>query len=110
MQIGRYLIQRELAVGGMAEVFLARLPGPEHFTKPVVLKRLRPRFRDDAQVARMFLDEARMAARFDHPNLIQVYELAMLDGAYCIIMEYLRGFDLSDVLSHCIQSQQNSAG
>lgn len=98
---GRYLLERRLAVGGMAEVFLGRLPGPRAFTKRVVIKRLLQHLVDDQDAVTSFLDEAKLAARFTHPNLIQVFELAQIEGQYCIVMEYLEGADLAQLLDAC---------
>ena len=98
---GRYLLERRIALGGMAEVFLAQLPGPASFRKQVVIKRMLEHLRSNEQLASMFVDEARLVARFTHTNLIQVYEFAKIDGQYCLVMEYVEGVDLSDVIERC---------
>ncbi len=97
-RLGRYIIERRIAVGGMAELFLARLDGPENFSKRVVIKRILPRLRGNHQFARMFSDEARLAARFSHPNLVQVFELAEYDDVPVMVMEYVDGKDLGALL------------
>jgi serine/threonine protein kinase len=97
-RFGRYLLDRRLAMGGMAEVFLGRIAGPQGFEKRVVLKRMLPHLVGDETYTEMFLDEARLAARLNHPNLIQVYELDEVDGQYCLAMEYLDGQDIATVL------------
>ena len=103
VRFGRYLLERRLALGGMAEVFLARIEGPVGFQKQVVLKRLLPHLKDDARHIQMFLDEARLAARFSHPNLIQVYELEKIANQYCLSMEYVDGQDVAALLDKCVE-------
>ena len=102
-QYGRYILERRLAVGGMAEIMAARLPGPSAFSKRVVIKRLLAHHKEDAEAVAMFLDEARLAARFGHANLVQVYELAEIEGTYCIVMELIDGRDLGDILTVCAE-------
>ncbi len=91
---GRYTLVQKLAKGGMAEVFLARQHGIEGFEKRVVLKRILPDHAEDPNFVRMFLDEARTAADFSHPNLVNVFDAGVADGTYFMTMEYLRGTDL----------------
>ncbi len=88
---GKYEVLARLATGGAASIFLARQPGVAGFNKLVVLKTLLPdRARDDDFVA-MFLDEARLAARLNHPNCVQIYDLGRVRGVYYISMEYIFG-------------------
>jgi eukaryotic-like serine/threonine-protein kinase len=89
--VGRYHVVGHLASGGMAELFLGRLVGPGGFERPVVLKRVLPELVGRRQVLDMFLDEARVAARIQHPNVVQVQELVEQDGAYYLVMEFLQG-------------------
>ncbi|MBP7126303.1 serine/threonine protein kinase [Myxococcota bacterium] len=97
-RLGRYRLVRRLATGGMAEVFLAVAEGPEGFRKVVVVKRVLPHFSEDPRFAEMFLDEARLAARLEHPNIVQIFDLGEADGRYFIAMEFLRGLPVSQVL------------
>ena len=93
---GKYQPIASLGKGGMAEVFLAVARGPLGFNKLIVMKRLRkvddPTFRD------MFLDEARLAARLNHPNVVQPYEVGEDAGGYFIAMEYLEGQPLNVIV------------
>ena len=98
---GRYLLDRRLAIGGMAEVFLGRVEGPAGFEKKVVIKRILPHHCNDKRYVDMFLDEARIAARFNHPNLVQIHELAKIQGQFCMVMEYIEGKDLENVRDLC---------
>jgi serine/threonine-protein kinase len=88
---GPYNLIGRLGFGGMAEVFLAFTSGPGGVRKLCVVKRLHRHLRKSKDFVRMFLDEARLAARLNHPNVIQTYELGEIDGAYFISMEYLQG-------------------
>jgi serine/threonine-protein kinase len=93
----RYHLLRKIATGGMAEVYLAEQTGAGGFKKRVAIKRILPAFAEDPKFVEMFLDEARLAAMFHHPNLIQIYELGEVDGLLCMIMEYVRGVSLSEL-------------
>jgi serine/threonine protein kinase len=91
---GKYQLQRKLAEGGMAEVFLGRQAGMEGFEKLVVLKRIRPELSSDQNFVNMFLNEARVAARLNHPNIVQIFELGKVESQYFIAMEFIHGEDL----------------
>src|SRR5689334_20851311 len=78
----------------MAEIFLARQGGVEGFEKLVVVKRLLPQLTAEEEFVRMFLNEARLAARLNHPNIVQIYELGSEQDAYYLAMEYIVGEDL----------------
>src|SRR5437868_14822395 len=87
--LGRYRLLAELGQGGMSNVFLAVARGPSGFHKLVVLKMLRPSLASDPQFLGMFLDEARLAARLNHPNVVQTNEVGREAARYLIAMEYL---------------------
>src|SRR5690349_23179021 len=89
VQLGKYQLIRQLAVGGMAEIFLARATGIERFEKLVVLKRIVPQYAGDARFIQMFLEEARLAATLHHTNIAQVYDIGKVDGTYFFTMEYV---------------------
>jgi eukaryotic-like serine/threonine-protein kinase len=95
MRFGPYRLERRLAVGGMGEVFLARDRAGRH----VVLKRLLSSLADDPHFVHLFEDEARLAARFEHPNLVKVHGLEKIDGQLCIVMEYVEGRDLGTIIA-----------
>ena len=100
-RFGSYLIERRLAIGGMAELLLGRRDGPRGSSRRVVIKRLLWVHEDNSSIARSLLDEARIAAYFDHPNVIHTYELIEDDGQFGIVMEYLEGRDLAAVIKKC---------
>ena len=91
---GQYQLLDRLAVGGMAELFLAVRVGEAGFQKACVVKRVLPYLAESPEFVQMFLDEARIAARLDHPGVVQVFELGKHEAAYFIAMEYLAGSDL----------------
>ena len=100
---GKYRLTERLAFGGMAEVFLARVHGEAGFSKPVVIKRLHPRFNQDREFVKMLIDEARITARLTHSNICQVLDLGSVDGSYYMAMEYIAGEDLRAVHEYFIK-------
>ena len=72
--IGKYVVRRKLAEGGMAEIYLAAALGPEGFEKDVVIKRVRPGLAGDPDFVRMFIAEARVASRLNHANLVHIFD------------------------------------
>jgi len=95
---GKYELLKKVGLGGMAELFLARQSGIEGFEKLIVIKRILPHLADSSEFVQMFLNEARLAARLNHPNVVQIYDLGRVAGTYFIAMEYINGVDLSRVL------------
>ena len=95
---GKYQLFASLGRGGMADVFLALSRGPLGFNKLVVVKRLRAALSDEESFLDMFLDEARLAARLNHPNVVHTYEVGEHEGTYFIAMEYLEGQPLNKVI------------
>src|SRR5450432_1730565 len=96
--VGRYAIHEELASGGMASVHFGRLLGPVGFARTVAIKRLHPQFAKDPEFVSMFLDEARLAARVQHPNVVATIDVVATDGELFLIMDYVRGESLSKLL------------
>jgi len=97
---GKYRLVAELGQGGMANVFLAVTQGASglDFTKLVVLKKLREHLAQDPDFVSMFMDEARLAARLNHPNVVQTYEVDRTDDELHLAMEYLDGQPLHRIL------------
>src|SRR6516225_2920818 len=98
---GKYVLVKRLAVGGMAEVSLARLEGTAGFNKLVVIKQVLPGFAEMQSFVDMFLDEGRLAARLSHPNIAQTFELGVESSRHYIAMEYVPGETLFGVLKRC---------
>ncbi|MBI1946588.1 MAG: serine/threonine protein kinase [Deltaproteobacteria bacterium] len=99
----RYELLKKLATGGMAEIFLAKQSGLEGFEKVVVLKRILPHLAQDEEFVSMFLDEARIAAKLSHPNVVQIYDLGKADGTYYIAMEYVSGRNVQHLIGKAQQ-------
>jgi serine/threonine-protein kinase len=96
--IGRYVLFREVAHGGMATVHVGRLRGPAGFSRTVAIKRLHPPFARDPEFVSMFLDEARLAARIQHPNVVSVLDVVAAEGELFLVMDYVQGESLSHLL------------
>ncbi|RJS21231.1 serine/threonine protein kinase [Corallococcus sp. H22C18031201] len=105
-RIGKYEVLTQLSVGGMAELFLGYTSGPGGFRKYVVIKRILPDARENAQFKRMFLDEARITAAFNHPNIAQVFDLGEEDDGLYLAMEFIAGQNLNQVTSACLRKRQ----
>jgi serine/threonine protein kinase len=97
-QLGRYALHAELAAGGMAAVYLARQTGAVGFGKTVAIKRLHPHLAKDPYFATMFLDEARLVARVQHPNVVPILDVVSTDTELFLVLEYVRGETLSGLL------------
>jgi serine/threonine-protein kinase len=95
---GKYELISRLAAGGMAEIFLARTKSIQGFEKYLVIKKILRNRTSDPEFVRMFLDEARVAATLDHPNIVQIYDVGHVESEYFIAMEYLRGHNLIEIV------------
>jgi len=93
--IGRYAVYDEIAAGGMATVHLGRLLGPVGFTRTVAIKRLHPNLAKDPEFTAGFLDEARLAARIRHPNVVQTLDVVARSGELFLVMDYVHGESLA---------------
>jgi eukaryotic-like serine/threonine-protein kinase len=95
---GKYQLVDRIAIGGMAEIFLAKQSGVEGFEKTLALKRIRPHLSHDDMFVNMFLNEAKLAAELSHPNIVQIYDLGKIADSHFIAMEYVSGRDMSRVI------------
>lgn len=96
---GKYVLEQEVAAGGMARVFLATLRGAGGFEKRLVVKQIRPELACDEAFVRRFVAEAKTTVHLGHPNIVPVYELGVEQGIYYIAMERCEGVTLADVLA-----------
>ena len=101
---GRYEILGRLAVGGMAEVFLARDVGPHDTIRHVAIKRILPQIADDETFVEMFLDEARLAVQLNHPTICHIYDFGQLEDTYFIAMEWVNGIPLGKLIKEAKDS------
>ncbi|MDB4939372.1 MAG: serine/threonine protein kinase [Labilithrix sp.] len=103
-RLDRFELIAELASGGMATVFLARLSGVAGFQRLVAIKRLHPHLAREPEFVEMFLDEARLAARIHHPNVVPIQEVGESDSGYYLVMDYIEGDTLARVLAKAAKS------
>ena len=96
--LGRYELLTEIASGGMASVFLGRARGVAGFERVVAVKVCHPHLRVDEEFAEMFLDEARLAAKIHHPNVVSTLDVGDDDGRLYLVMEYIEGDRLSGLI------------
>lgn len=96
--IGRYEVVERLAVGGMAELFVARARGAHGFERKVVIKKILPKLASNESFVGMFIDEARITSQLHHAKIVQVLELDNHDDELFIAMEYVEGIDVLELL------------
>ena len=96
---GKYVLEREMAAGGMARVYLATLRGAVGFEKRLVVKQIRAELANDEAFVRRFVEEAKTSVELSHPNIVPVYELGVERGVYYIAMELCEGTTLAEVLA-----------
>jgi serine/threonine protein kinase len=97
-RFGKYILVDKISSGGMADVFRAKVVGIRGFTKTVAIKRIHPHLLERTRFLRMFTDEAKIASRLVHPNIVQIFDLGEADGLPYIAMEYVPGRDVFRVL------------
>jgi len=98
LKYGKYWLTDRIAVGGMAELYRGKISGEEGFEKAVAVKKILPHLSAEQEAVSYFIDEARLAALLQHPNVVQIYDFGRLEETYFIAMEYLFGKDLKTVL------------
>jgi serine/threonine-protein kinase len=107
---GKYVLERELARGGMARVVLATLRGADGFEKKLVVKQVRDDLACDEEFVRRFVEEAKTTVALAHPNIVPVYELGVELGTYFLAMEYVEGASLAELLRACARSDDAAQG
>ena len=98
-RIGPYLLQKKVARGGMAELYLADYVREDGFRRKVAIKRILPHLAGNTDFIKMFTREARLAALLQHPNIVQIFDYGNIEHAYFIAMEYIDGKNLGEILS-----------
>jgi eukaryotic-like serine/threonine-protein kinase len=104
-RLDRFELVAELASGGMATVYLARLSGVAGFQRLVAIKRLHPHLAKEPEFIEMFLDEARLAARIHHPNVVPIQEVGESAAGYYLVMDYVEGDTLARLLARAAQAK-----
>jgi len=105
--VGRYALYGAIAAGGMATVHLGRLLGPVGFSRTVAIKRLHAQFASDPEFVSMFLDEARLAARIRHPNVVPTLDVVATGGELFLVMDYVPG-ESAARLSRVLRERQQT--
>lgn len=105
-QFGQYTLLKMLARGGMGEIYLARTVGLTGFEKYYAVKKLLRKFTSDNDVGARFIDEAKLGARLQHPNIVQVYDLGKVTDELFMATEFVDGFDLRRVLRFCHEKKK----
>jgi serine/threonine protein kinase len=105
-KFGKYLLLERIAVGGMAEVFVAKAFGVEGFERLLAIKKILPTMGEDEEFISMFVDEARIAVQLSHANIVQVLELGKHDENLYIAMEYISGRDVRQLLERFRKRKQ----
>jgi serine/threonine protein kinase/Flp pilus assembly protein TadD len=96
-KFGKYQLLQKIAVGGMAELYRAKVTRAHGFEKLVAIKKILPHLTDEGNLVKAFIDEAKLAALLQHENIVQIYDFGSIDGEYFIAMEYLFGKDLRNL-------------
>ncbi len=99
--MSRYRLERLIGVGGMAEIYRARVVGIEGFEWVCVVKRILPELARDETFVSMFLDEARITVKLRHPNIVQVFDLGRKGAELYMVMEFVDGLNLSTIVRLC---------
>jgi len=104
--VDRYELVGEIASGGMATVYLARLTGVGGFQRLYAIKRLHPHLQGEKEFVEMFLDEARLAAGIHHPHVVPILEVGASESGYYLVMEYIEGETLAKLLARAASSKE----
>src|SRR5438874_2492680 len=103
---GKYFLLKKMAAGGMGEIFLAKQQGPAGFEKILVVKKVLAHLTENKEFVELFLGEARLAARMNHRNVVQLFELGEHQGSYFIAMEYVSGRTLRDLIDAAARKRE----
>ncbi len=106
--VGRYALHEKFAAGGMATIHFGRLLGSAGFSRTVVIKRLREKHAKDPQVVAMLIDEARLAGRIRHPNVVQTLDVVYAEGELFVVLEYVHGDSLAHLLSATVDADEET--
>jgi tetratricopeptide (TPR) repeat protein len=96
-RFGKYLLLESIATGGVAQLFLGKITGLQGFEKLVAIKTILPHLTGEKDLVKGFIDEAKVAALLNHPNIVQIYDFGLMENTYFIAMEYLFGKDLRHI-------------
>src|SRR6476660_8228652 len=103
--VGRYTLFDKIGRGGMADIFLAREQTDLGIARLVVIKQILPHLAASREFSDLLITEAKLAARLDHANVVQVHDLGRADNHLFIAMQYVEGFDLTELLRRCSRTK-----
>lgn len=106
LKLGRYEIIEQVATGGMASVFKAKLCGDFGFEKTVALKILHQNLSGNKEFVDMFIDEGKIGAELNHPNIITTLDFGEIDGYYFLALEYFEGISLNEIMNYYAKKKQ----
>lgn len=103
VKIGPYVLIKQIAKGGMAELFIADYIREDGFRRTVAIKKILPHLSENQDFIKMFIREARLAALLQHPNIVQIVDFGKIQNAYLIAMDYIPGKNLGEIMAHVKQ-------
>ena len=105
LRFGKYLLLERIATGGVAQLFLGKIMGAEGFEKLVAIKMILPHLSGEKELVTAFIDEAKLAALLNHPNIVQIFDFGLMENSYFFAMEYLFGKDLRHILQRAREKE-----
>src|SRR2546423_14339824 len=105
LTVGRYRLHGQIARGGMATIHIARVLGDVGFSRIVAAKRLQPQLAEDAELVKMFIDEARIASKVHHRNVVPVLDVVTMGDELVLVQEYVHGVPLSWLLRSAFEAR-----
>ena len=106
-KFGKYLLLEKIAVGGMAEVYLAKSSGANGVNKFVAIKRILPQFSNNPEFISMFKEEAKVAINLSHSNIVSIYDFGIEEDQFFIVMEYVEGRNLRQIINEMKKSNKS---
>jgi serine/threonine protein kinase len=103
---GRYILLRRISRGGMGEIYLGKLGEIQGFEKPIIIKKILPDLAQDTDFIQRFIEEAQIAIKLSHGNIVQVYEVGMVDNEYFLALQYVEGQDLRSLINRCRERKE----
>src|SRR3989338_4744959 len=103
---GKFFLTEKIAIGGMAEIYKAKTFGVDGFEKLLAIKKILPHFSADKEFISMLTDEAKLAVRLSHTNIVQIYDLGKVGDDYFISMEYIDGVNLRQVINRSKEAHE----
>ena len=110
IQFGKYILLDKIATGGMAELYRGKITGVKGFEKLIAIKKILPHLTSEESLITSFIEEAKLAAFLQHPNIVQIYDFGNMEGTYFLAMEYLFGKDLNNVMRKSEQENSHHYG